>query len=89
MPMKTIRRFIDPMSFVWKVDELARNTLSLKCLKQFMSLSDGAAKIKVIMNDQHWRFVLAQIARQSLRTELSVFFRQLPRQSTVLVFVEP
>ena len=57
--MQTVRWLVHPVTFVGKVYETTRHTLSLKRLKQLMSLADRATEIIVVVDNQHRSLVLA------------------------------
>ena len=61
--MKTVRGLVYPMPFIREIDELARNALSLQCLKKFVALTNRTAKIEIVMNDKHRCFEFTEIAR--------------------------
>lgn len=54
-----------------------------------MPLTDWAAEIQIIVDDEHRRFELAEVPSLRVRGELAVLARDFPGQAAVLVFVEP
>ena len=79
VPVHAIGWLVNPVPFIRKVDKATWHALTLQALKQLMALSDWTTEIQVIMDDEHRSFVFAKIARQGMRTELSILARNLPR----------
>ena len=89
VPVHTVGRLVHPVPFVRKVHKATWHTLTLQALKQLMPLADWTSKVQIVVNDEHRCFVFTKIARQCVRTELSILARDLPWQSTVLILIEP
>ena len=90
MPKLAIAGLEYPVALVGKVDEARRHALPLQRGEELEALTDRHAEIKIVVNDQHGGFELAEVARQFLRRVLLVGIAILaPGWPAVLPFIEP
>src|SRR5437870_9305431 len=90
VPELTIRRLQDPVPLVGEIDELGRHPLALQRREQLLPLADRAAEIQVVVDHQHRRFELAELAGKAVRRLLLVALAVLaPGRPAVLPLVEP
>lgn len=63
VPIFGVLWFIDPVTFVGKINHSRSNSLSLQRSKQFMALSDWTTEIEIVVNHEHRGLELAEVAR--------------------------